>query len=252
MTQAFNLSQLANKVNTSGQLDIATGVTGTLPSANLPTVPTSKGGTGLTTVGAAGTSLTSNGTSLSWVAAAAGGGNLSVQLFTAPGTWTYPGTATTVKVTVLGGGGGGYWNSGGGNGGTSSFGSLATATGGTTPPSVSAAGAQGTGTIPVGTVLMSGPKTTQFVGNDVINGSGNNNASTATAYSVTVAGPRAGVGASPSPGGPAPAAGQGGLVIGIVSVSGPVAVTVGVGGPKPPPNGLYAGKNGAVLVEWVG
>jgi hypothetical protein len=35
MTQAFNLSQLANKVNTSGQLDVSTGVTGTLPVANL-------------------------------------------------------------------------------------------------------------------------------------------------------------------------------------------------------------------------
>ena len=34
MTQAFNLSQLANKVNTSGQLDVATGVTGTQAVAN--------------------------------------------------------------------------------------------------------------------------------------------------------------------------------------------------------------------------
>jgi hypothetical protein len=49
MTQAFNLSQLANGVNTSGQLNIATYVTGTLPSANLPTVPVDKGGTGQTT-----------------------------------------------------------------------------------------------------------------------------------------------------------------------------------------------------------
>ena len=49
MTQAFNLSQLANGVNSSGQLNIATYVTGTLPSANLPTVPVDKGGTGETT-----------------------------------------------------------------------------------------------------------------------------------------------------------------------------------------------------------
>jgi hypothetical protein len=34
MSQAFNLSQLANKVNTSGQLDVATGVTGTQAVAN--------------------------------------------------------------------------------------------------------------------------------------------------------------------------------------------------------------------------
>jgi hypothetical protein len=35
MTQAFNLSQLANKVNTSGQLDGATGLTGTITSSGL-------------------------------------------------------------------------------------------------------------------------------------------------------------------------------------------------------------------------
>lgn len=33
MTQAFNLSQLANYVNTSGQLNGATGISGTVPSA---------------------------------------------------------------------------------------------------------------------------------------------------------------------------------------------------------------------------
>lgn len=41
MTQAFNLSQLANKVNTSGLLDVSTGTTGTLAVTN--------GGTGVTT-----------------------------------------------------------------------------------------------------------------------------------------------------------------------------------------------------------
>ena len=41
MSQAFNLSQLANKVNTSGQLDVATGVTGIQAVAN--------GGTGQST-----------------------------------------------------------------------------------------------------------------------------------------------------------------------------------------------------------
>lgn len=41
MTQAFNLSQFANKVNTSGLADLTTAVTGTLPVGN--------GGTGATT-----------------------------------------------------------------------------------------------------------------------------------------------------------------------------------------------------------
>jgi hypothetical protein len=36
MTQAFNLSQLANKVNTSGQLNLSTGVYNTIAASNLP------------------------------------------------------------------------------------------------------------------------------------------------------------------------------------------------------------------------
>lgn len=59
MTQAFNLSQFANKVNTSGQADLITAVSGTLPIAN--------GGTGLTAVGTSGNVLTSNGSA--WTSA---------------------------------------------------------------------------------------------------------------------------------------------------------------------------------------
>lgn len=87
MTQAFNLSQLGNKVNTSGQLDSTTGLSGTIPTTNLPTIPVSKGGTGLTSLTAnnvilgngssnpnfvspstSGNVLTSNGTT--WVSTA--------------------------------------------------------------------------------------------------------------------------------------------------------------------------------------
>lgn len=64
MTQAFNLSQLANKTNSSGQLNAATGLTGIVPVAN--------GGTGISAVGAAGNILTSNGTA--WVSQAASAG----------------------------------------------------------------------------------------------------------------------------------------------------------------------------------
>jgi len=60
MTQAFNLSQLANNLNSSGQLDATDGLTGTLPLAN--------GGTGLTSVGSSGNVLTSNGSA--WVSQA--------------------------------------------------------------------------------------------------------------------------------------------------------------------------------------
>jgi hypothetical protein len=67
MTQAFNLSQFANKVNTSGQADLTTAVTGTLPVAN--------GGTGITSAGSNGNVLTSNGTA--WVSQALPAGGVT-------------------------------------------------------------------------------------------------------------------------------------------------------------------------------
>lgn len=74
MTQAFNLAQLANNLNTSGQLDATDGLTGVIPIANggtgtssttfcnlstntAGTLPISKGGTGQTTAAAALTAL---------------------------------------------------------------------------------------------------------------------------------------------------------------------------------------------------
>jgi len=65
MSNAFNLSQLANFVDTSGKLNVSTGSTGTLP--------TTQGGTGLTTVGTNGQVLQSNGTTLSWATPSGGG-----------------------------------------------------------------------------------------------------------------------------------------------------------------------------------
>lgn len=76
MTQAFNLSQLANKVNTSGQLNASTGLSSTVPVAN--------GGTNLSTPGAAGNVLTSNGTA--WVSQAASAGFSGATINTASGT----------------------------------------------------------------------------------------------------------------------------------------------------------------------
>jgi len=54
MTQAFNLSQFANKVNTSGQASLTTAVTGLLPVANGGTgtaTPSLVGGTNITISG---------------------------------------------------------------------------------------------------------------------------------------------------------------------------------------------------------
>jgi len=52
MTAAFNLSQLANNLNTSGQLDATDGLTGAVPVAN--------GGTGSTTAAGARSNLGTN------------------------------------------------------------------------------------------------------------------------------------------------------------------------------------------------
>ena len=129
MTQAFNLAQLANNVNSSGQLNAATALNGITPVAN--------GGSGLSTIaannvilgngtsavqvvapGTSGNVLTSNGTTWASTAVVSGFSNMTV--FTSSGTWTVPTGITKAKVTVIGGGGGGgsdIGNGGGGGGG---------------------------------------------------------------------------------------------------------------------------------------
>jgi hypothetical protein len=66
MTQAFNLSQLANNINTSGQLDATDGLTGSVPLANggtgtTNTVNSIVAGTGIST-SVSGTQVTINST----------------------------------------------------------------------------------------------------------------------------------------------------------------------------------------------
>ena len=139
MTQAWNLSQLANKVNTSGQLDVSTGASGTLPIANGGTnnasLAVTAGGI-LYTDGAkqvntgAGTSgyfLQSNGASApTWALLNAGGALNNIQYFLTVTTGvTYTATSGTnfVIVEVLSGGGGGGGHSTGGSGATGAGGS---------------------------------------------------------------------------------------------------------------------------------
>jgi hypothetical protein len=69
MTQAFNLSQLANNLNTSGQLDATDGLTGAVPVAN--------GGTGQSSL-TANAVLLGNGTSGVQAVAPSTSGNLLV------------------------------------------------------------------------------------------------------------------------------------------------------------------------------
>jgi hypothetical protein len=142
MTIAFNLSQLANYVNSSGKLDAANGLVNATPVANGGTGAASAtayavqcGGTtstgahqSIASVGTAGQILTSNGVSAlpSFQAPPSSGfGNMTV--FTSNGTWSVPVGVTKCKVTVVGGGGNGgystsddfglYPGSGGGGGG---------------------------------------------------------------------------------------------------------------------------------------
>jgi hypothetical protein len=77
MTQAFNLSQLANNLNTSGQLDATDGLTGVVPTGNLPTIPVSKGGTNLTATPSNGQIPIGNGSGYS-LATLTAGTNISI------------------------------------------------------------------------------------------------------------------------------------------------------------------------------
>jgi hypothetical protein len=110
MSNAFNLSQLANNTNTSGQVSLTAGVTGTLPIANGGTnstaTPTNGGvayGTGTaqayTAAGTSGFVLTSTGAAApTWAAASSGaafptGTRMSFQQTSAPTGWTKDTTA---------------------------------------------------------------------------------------------------------------------------------------------------------------
>lgn len=133
MTQAFNLSQFANKVNTSGQASLTTAVTGTLPIANGGTnstaTPTAGGivyGTGtaqaVTSAGTTGQILYSNGASApSFAAPPVSGFSNMVVLTVTNANYSIP--ASKLKVTVVGGGGDGgekaeaFNNNRGGGGG---------------------------------------------------------------------------------------------------------------------------------------
>ena len=118
MTQAFNLSQFANKVNTSGQASLTTAVTGTLPVANGGTNQTTytdgqlligntTGNTLTKSTLTAGAGVTITNGSGAITIAAAGGGFSNMQVFASPGTFTTPATTTRIKVTLCAGGGGG-------------------------------------------------------------------------------------------------------------------------------------------------
>ena len=277
MTQAFNLSQFANKVNTSGQADLTTAVTGTLPVSN--------GGTGAATLtsgnvligagtsavtsvaaGTTGNVLTSNGTT--WTSAAATGGQFQTELFTSPGTWTKPASCSQVRVTVIGGGGS-FGGPGSAAGGTSSFGPAVSATGGgravqAVPNTVN----PGTGTVAVGTAIKVGGVLAAAVAASyhasysigLISGSvrlsiPGGSGVPGQAFSTTNI-YMAGTGANQNvfnASGQSAGGGGGGLAVAIVPVSAPVAITIGAGGnASSPPTSGTGGIGGAILVEFIG
>lgn len=88
MTTAFNLSQVANYLNTSGQLNLATGVYGTLPQAN--------GGTGATSLSSVAVTSLTAGAGISLNASV---GAVTITNTGAAGGATSPSSSTDVTLT---------------------------------------------------------------------------------------------------------------------------------------------------------
>ena len=254
MTQAFNLSQFANNLNSSGATSnsglqnssvtvvagtgmsgggaVALGASVTLTNAGVTSIVA---GTGISISGATGAVTVTNSITNAYT-------GQSGQLFTSSGTFSVPTGVTKVKVTLCGGGGGGQVLGAGGNnyvsggGGTSTF-STISATGGSGSNSGVHSNGSGSGgsfnaTTPVviGLAGYSGspPLGDGFGGYGVYADSGDR--------TWQLAG------------------GNGGGSFGWLTVSsgGSVSVTVGAAGSASSAEG-YAGDNGvagAVLIEW--
>lgn len=164
MTVSFNLSQLANNVNSSGKLDASTGLVNAALVANGGTGRASQtayavicGGTTTTSaqqsiasVGTTGQVLTSNGAGALPTFQAATGSSIATMdvKITGTSTWTIPAGVVKVRVTVVGGGGNGVGNGsdggGGGGGGGAAIKILTVTAGNTLGYSIGGAGTAST------------------------------------------------------------------------------------------------------------
>jgi hypothetical protein len=236
---------------------VTTGVTTGLNGSAISTgvVAASVGGTGINSAGTTGNVLTSNGTAWVSQAAAAGGGDYIMQVFTTPGTWTKPAGLKAIKVTVIGGGGGaGSVPTPAGNGNTSSFGgptAFLSATGGSAGQAASTVGGAG-GAGSGGQLNASGGNgfaPAQPIG--CFQFSGGNGGASAFGFGQSAAanGPGAAAGLAYGGGAGRTVAGGGGgggaiEYIDAPALPGPQPYTVGTGGPGP-----TAGAAGVIIVE---
>jgi hypothetical protein len=102
MSQAYNLGKFANTLNSSGQIDPTTGITGTFPDTNLPTIPINKGGTNLTTVGANNTVLGTDGSAYTYgsISGTITWDTVKTSSFTAVAGYGYLVNTTSSTITV--------------------------------------------------------------------------------------------------------------------------------------------------------
>lgn len=102
MSQAYNLGKFANTLNTSGQIDPTTGLVNQFPTSNLPTIPINKGGTNLTTVGANGTILSTDGSAYTYGSASGAltWDTVKTSSFTAVAGYGYLVNTTSSTITV--------------------------------------------------------------------------------------------------------------------------------------------------------
>ena len=279
MTIAFNLSQLANFVNTSGKLDASAGLVNAAPVANGGTGSASLAannvllgnGTGALQVVApssSGNVLTSNGTT--WSSTSPTSPGAAGQVFTGSGTFTVPAGVVKLKVQICGGGGGGSGNSVNGTaGGNTTFGSYLTANGGaggTTGGSSVSAG----GTASGGQINLTGG-TGQFNAAGGFNGGGGAGSGTATpnAPGVGILGGTGGyldsnissaylaaTGYGNGGGGTNQAGGGGGYCLGYITGLTPgssITVTIGAAGTCSTAGLSLSGSNGTqgiCIIEW--